>query len=352
MSGRARLARSAARLGGALLLAALAGCAQMVPQTIALRTDWPQGVPQSSGIGNVPFFPQKEYECGPAALATVLAYSGVPVTPDPLVSQVYLPSRQGSLQLEMLATPRRYDRVSYPLAPRYADLLREVAAGNPVVVLQDVGPLFTQWHYAVVNGFDYPSGTLFLRSGKLARQEMPFTYFERTWIKGGYWAMLVMPPDRIPVTATEERWMAAVLAMARVSKGDAAAKAYAAALKRWPDNLAAESFPIQMVERHRQELVRARVFTSDQWGDYLIYRSSPEQKVFVDGRGDFYGEKLARDYCDLLNAPYTWRQLTKKYGFTAFLVERKSPLASVLRQAPEWRLADEDAKALLFLPRK
>lgn len=121
---------------------------------------------------------------------------------------------------------------------------------------------------------------------------------------------------------------------------------------RWPDNLAAESFPIQMVERHRQELVRARVFTSDQWGDYLIYRSSPEQKVFVDGRGDFYGEKLARDYCDLQNAPYTWRQLTQKYGFTAFLVERKSPLASVLRQAPEWRLADEDAKALLFLPRK
>jgi tetratricopeptide (TPR) repeat protein len=239
MTARGRLGRLGARIGCALLLAWLAGCAQLVPQTIALRTAWPAGVPQHVEWTAVPFFPQDDYQCGPAALATVLSYSGVEVTPEALVSQVYLPARQGSLQVEMLATARRYGRVSYPLAPRYADLLREVAAGNPVVVLQDVGPLFTQWHYAVVNGFDYPSGTVFLRSGKLARQEMPFTYFERTWIKGGYWAMVAMPPDRIPATAAEEGWMAAVLAMARVSKGDAASKAYAAALKRWPENLAA-----------------------------------------------------------------------------------------------------------------
>jgi len=239
MSGPGRTARLVAGIGCGVLLAWLAGCAQLVPQTMGLRTAWPEGVPQRVEWAAVPFFPQDEYQCGPAALATVLSYSGVDVTPDPLVSQVYLPSRRGSLQVEMLATPRRYGRVSYALAPRYADLLREVAAGNPVVVLQDIGPLFTQWHYAVVNGFDYASGTLWLRSGKLARQEMPFTYFERTWIKGGYWAMLVMPPDRIPVTATEEGWMTAVLAMARVSEGDAATKGYAAALKRWPDNLAA-----------------------------------------------------------------------------------------------------------------
>jgi tetratricopeptide (TPR) repeat protein len=190
-------------------------------------------------LKDVPFFPQTDYQCGPAALATILSYSGATVTPDALVSQVYLPARKGSLQLEMLSTPRRYGRVSYALAPRYADMLREVAAGNPVVVLQDIGPMFTQWHYAVLAGFDYPSGTLFLRSGTKARQEMPFTAFEREWMKSGYWAMVVTPPDRIPVTATEEGWMAAVLAMARSGDGDSAAKAYEAALKRWPDNLPA-----------------------------------------------------------------------------------------------------------------
>jgi hypothetical protein len=235
-------ARHTARLRAGLsscLLALVAGCAYLVPQTVALRTDWPEGVPRTVELADVPFFPQEDYQCGPAALATVLAYSGVDITPEPLVKQVFLPSRQGSLQLEMLATPRRYGRVSYQLSPHYPDMLREVAAGNPVTVLQDVGPMFTEWHYAVVNGFDYPSGTLYLRSGKTRRQEMPFTAFEREWMKSNYWAMVVTPPDRIPATATEDGWVDAVIAMARVGGDDAATKGYMAALKRWPDNLPA-----------------------------------------------------------------------------------------------------------------
>ena len=239
MSGPQRAARLGAGLFCWLVIALLAGCAQLVPQTVALRTGWPEGVPQTVEWTEVPFFPDENYQCGPASLATVLTYTGADATLEHLINQVFLPSRQGSLQVEMLAAPRRYGRVSYPLAPRYADLLREVAAGNPVIVLQDVGLMFTQWHYAVVNGFDYPSGTIYLRSGTTPRERVPFTAFERTWIKGGYWAMVATPPDRIPVTATEQGWMAAVLAMARVGGAQAATQAYAAALKRWPDNLPA-----------------------------------------------------------------------------------------------------------------
>ncbi len=239
MSGPSHAARLGAGFSCCLVLALAAGCAQLVPQTVALRTGWPAGVAQTVELRDVPFFPQEEYQCGPAALATVLSYSGVRITPESLVSQVFLPARQGSLQVEMLAAPRRHGRVTYHLSPRYGDLLREVAAGNPVVVLQDVGPLFTQWHYAVVNGFDYPSGTVYLRSGAKPRREVPFTAFEREWMKSGYWAMVVTPPERIPATATEEGWLAAVLAMAQTGGPEAAGKAYAAALKRWPDNLPA-----------------------------------------------------------------------------------------------------------------
>jgi tetratricopeptide (TPR) repeat protein len=235
-------ARAATRLLACALAAFVAGCAQLVPQTVALRSEWPQGVPQTVELKSVPFFPQDDYQCGPAALATVLAYSGVDITPDPLVKQVFVPARKGSLQLEMLAAPRTYGRVSYELAPKYDDLLREVAAGNPVVVLQDVSlmsPFIAEWHYAVVNGFDYPSGTIYLRSGKTERQEMPFSYFEREWMAGKYWAMVVTPPGRIPATASEDRWVNAVIAMSRVGGADAALKGYEAALKRWPGDLPA-----------------------------------------------------------------------------------------------------------------
>ena len=57
--------------------------------------------PQPVELTTVPFFPQEEYQCGPAALATVLTWTGVNVTPAELAPQVYLPERQGSLQLEI-----------------------------------------------------------------------------------------------------------------------------------------------------------------------------------------------------------------------------------------------------------
>lgn len=231
------------------LAALLGGCAQLVPQTVALRTDWPAEAPKSTEIAGVPFFPQADYQCGPAALATVLSFSGVQVTPEPLVNQVYLPSRRGTLQVEMLAAARRYGRVAYPLAPSYPDLLREVAAGNPVVVLQDIGPIATQWHYAVVYGYDYPSGTIYLRSGTDREHAMPFTAFERSWLKGGYWAMVALPPDRLPASATEASWVKAAVAMERAGgqAASAATAAYETALRRWPGNLSAA---IGLANRH------------------------------------------------------------------------------------------------------
>jgi hypothetical protein len=223
----------------AAVLLLVTGCTTLIPQTVNLRTAWPEGVPRQVELTQVPFYPQDEYQCGPAALAMTMNTSGGRVTPESLVPEVWLPARRGSLQLEMLATPRRHGMVSYRLEPRYADMLREVGAGNPVLVLQDVGMLLPQWHYAVVNGFDYETGTLLLRSGLKAREEMPFSFFERTWLPGGYWAMVVTPPDRIPVTASEDRWLEALLGLARGGDADATVRGYRAALARWPESLAA-----------------------------------------------------------------------------------------------------------------
>jgi len=218
----------------------LSGCALIVPQTEELRAAWPADLPERAELAEVPFFPQQEYQCGPAALATVLANLQLKIVPEDLVKEVYLPARQGSLQVEMLAAARRHGMLSYQLAPRFENLLREVAAGTPVIVLQDYGVWpFSLWHYAVVVGYDHENSEVLLRSGEKQRLRMPFAVLEYTWRDNGYWAMVAVPPDQVPATATEPEYLAAVLALERIGDTRAARSGFAALLGRWPGNLSA-----------------------------------------------------------------------------------------------------------------
>ena len=227
-----------APLAALACLLLLAGCAGIVPQTTVLSEAQPadMGLPAKIELAQVPFFPQVEYQCGPAALATALAAYGVKVTPEDLAPQVYLPERKGSLQIEMLAAARRHGMVSYLLAPRFEDLLREIAAGNPVIVLWDQSP-FGTWHYAVAVGYDYEKGKLILRSGETERQQVPFAIHELLWMRSGYWAMVTVPPERMPASADEGRWLGAIAALERTGDAAAARTAYTNFLKRWPQNV-------------------------------------------------------------------------------------------------------------------
>jgi tetratricopeptide (TPR) repeat protein len=227
------------RLAALLALAAsLGGCAIFVPQSQEIEKAWPPELPQATELTTVPFYPQLDYDCGPAALAMVLANDGVAVLPTDLVAKVYLPARQGSLQIEMLAAPRSYGVVSWKLRPRLEDLLREVNAGAPVIVLQNYGvwPI-PVWHYAVVVGFDRREGKVVLRSGEKPRLEMPLAVLEYMWKKSDYWAFVAVSPDHVPVTASEQDWAAAVSAMERVADRSAARTAYRALLARWPESV-------------------------------------------------------------------------------------------------------------------
>jgi len=120
----------------------------------------------------------------------------------------------------------------------------------------------------------------------------------------------------------------------------------------WPKDFPALRFPVGMVAKHQELLSHSRVYTEDQWADYLIYKLSPTVKVFFDGRSDFYGEKLSREYCDLMNATYQWRQLLAKYRFEAALIRPGCALAAVMKESPEWRVVDDDTKAILFVRTK
>lgn len=196
----------------------------------------PQALPQRVELVEVPFHPQQDYQCGPAALATVLGSAGVSRTPEQLVDEVYLPQRQGSLQLEMLGATRRAGLLPYRLEATPQALLAELAAGHPVVVLQNLRfaafPL-PQWHYAVVVGYDRAERSFVLRSGQDRRLLMGFDEFDRSWARADRWAFVALPPERLPATAREQDFVAAATVLERASPA-AAAQAYRTALKAWP----------------------------------------------------------------------------------------------------------------------
>ena len=242
-----------ARLAGVFLLIWLGGCA--TPQTQALLKSHSEHLPQQVELREVPFYPQDTHQCGPASLAMALNAGGAKVTPQDLTPQVYLPGREGSLQVEMLAATRRNGLFAYELAPQLEDLLAEVAAGFPVVVLQNLAlSWYPVWHYAVVVGYDLQRGEIILRSGLERRQVLPLTTFEHTWQRAGYWAMLALPPGTMPRTATEAAYISAAVALEKSGQQKSAqvkneqmknaqmknaAAAYESALGRWPRNLTA-----------------------------------------------------------------------------------------------------------------
>lgn len=231
------VARALVEALGATLL--LAGCAA-APQTRALLAAPPDGLPPAVELADTPFWPQQRHQCGPAALATVLGAQGVTVEPAQLVDAVYVPKLQGALSAELAAAARRYGMLAYHLQPSLPALLTEIAAGNPVLVLQNLGTdWLARWHYAVVIGYDLNSDAILLRSGTTRRWRTSLSTFERTWARGTYWALVVLPPGEMPAAVDSAGYLQAAHDLETAGQPAAALRAYRAAARRWPSEAAA-----------------------------------------------------------------------------------------------------------------
>lgn len=245
-----------------LLFAFVAGCAS-TPQTRSLLAQPPAGLAPSTELESVPFFPQERFQCGPAALATVLVHAGRPAEPDALVDEVYIPERHGTLRTELRSATRARGLVPYPLEREMQTLLSEVASGRPVLVMQNLGfDWFPQWHFAVVVGYDLDSTEVVLRSGTTRRRVISMRVFERTWARSGHWAQVIVAPADIPRSASPVRWLQAVREL-EPRHPDAAATGYRAATERWPESHEAwmtrgnSSYARNEMEQARDAFVRA-----------------------------------------------------------------------------------------------
>ncbi|MGP4845984.1 PA2778 family cysteine peptidase [Marinobacter sp. 1Y8] len=223
-----------------LLMLIMAGC--------AATPDWPtaaNGSPElrlqgQHQIDSVPFYPQEQFQCGPASLAMMLNAQGLDADPETLKSQVYIPAREGSLQVEMVAAARNHDLLVYPLDGTLESLLAEVAAGHPVLVLQNLRfDWWPQWHFAVVIGFDSDDKTITLHTGTQEAAEEPLSVFSATWARSDHWAVTMLPPDQLPVSAKPLPFLRAANDLETTDHTEAAYTAYATANAKWPDQPAA-----------------------------------------------------------------------------------------------------------------
>ena len=210
-----------------------AGCATAPPKVeLPLSLD----IPRKIELTEVPFYPQGEFQCGPASLAMTLQWSGVAITPGQLKPEVYTPSRQGSLPPDMIGAARRHGRVAYPIH-RVEDVLKEVAGGHPVIVLQRLQSLFqSSWHYAVIIGYDLDQREIILHSGVEVREVLPLDEFAGTWQPSGHWGLLTLAPQKFPATVKEEVYLKAVIGLEQTERWAEVQQAYVHAADRWPHN--------------------------------------------------------------------------------------------------------------------
>lgn len=256
---------------GAVLLLLLSACSNLPLQSTAILNNPPGAYLQPIELSNTAFFSQKEFQCGPAALATLLHEQNIAIKPATLVDKVYVPSLKGSLQVEMLATARQYQLIPYVLDKNITSLLTEIKAGNPVLVLQNLGLDWApSWHYAVVIGYNLQENQIILRSGTIKRHVNSFELFERTWRRSKYWAMLALPASRIPASAKAHPYLQAIHSQEKLGRITLANTAYRAAKQRWPNNkqvLMALGNNYYALDKKQWALKTFRTIT-EKWPDY------------------------------------------------------------------------------------
>ena len=216
-------------------------------------------------IGSVAFFPQDEFQCGPAALATALNASGVGATPEELQPMLFIPGRGGSLQPEMLATARRFERIPYVIAGTFEALVAELDAGHPVIVLQNLGvSIAPQWHYAVVIGYSGPQSAFILRSGTTKRLLQPSRTFASTWARSDNWGVVLLAPGDLPADQDASRYLQAVAAAESAGHFDLAIASYQSATQNWPGQ------PLAMLGLANSYAAKGRVDLALLWYGQLL----------------------------------------------------------------------------------
>lgn len=141
-------------------------------------------------ITGVPFFPQDDYQCGPASLAAVLSFLGVTTTPEEIAGEIYSESARGTLNMDLALAAERRSLVAKVYRGSIDDIRQKIDAGQPLIALVDKGfSLFQANHFMVIIG--YGKDHIVVNSGRRERFVIPLGEFLRSWERSGFWTLHV-----------------------------------------------------------------------------------------------------------------------------------------------------------------
>lgn len=202
----------------AAVFLALGGCASALSPEI-------KRLPDRVELNNVPFFRGNAYQSGPGALASMLSYQRVQITPGLLDKSLQLPGGEARLEQSMQQVARQYGFLVYPLDDGLQSLLTQVSAGYPVMLRFAEGTVFTEPRYGVLVGYNRNKQTVLLHAGMNRHLLMSFSSFSSAWEKAGSWAVLIQNPRQLPANLDEQRWSKAANDLAQAGQEQAAGEA-------------------------------------------------------------------------------------------------------------------------------
>lgn len=226
------------RLVLVLSLSLLTGaCASVGRQTKAIVAK-PPAVPPRQHL-SVPFIKQTNKNCGPATLTMALRAEGLTADLGQVSREIFVKEKQGTLPMDMVAASRRHGAMAVQVHS-LEGILKEVAAGRPVLTLENLGlSWYPKWHYSLVVGYDLPKQNLLLHSGANAFEPKTLNYFEHSWTLADTWAVVLIRPGELAASANEVDHLQAALGLELAERPEDAKLAYQAILKRWPQSLGA-----------------------------------------------------------------------------------------------------------------
>jgi hypothetical protein len=106
-------------------------------------------------------------------------------------------------------------------------------------------------------------------------------------------------------------------------------------------------FPVDVIPQLTKPDVH-RIWSTDQWGDYLIFKLYPSVHVYIDGRSDFYGSKFSAEYLGVLSVQEGWNKTLDKYGIDTIVVDPNRALSTLLKVSRDWRVVYDDHRSIVF----